>query len=100
MPRSIFAAALLVGPLTVAIATSPAAWAAGVVGSGTAGSCTDAALDTALAGGGLVTFDCGTDPVTIDITSGTGTKAISADTTIDGGGLVTISGGNSVLVVA
>ena len=43
-----------------------------------------------------MTFDCGSDPVTIDISSGTGTKVIAADTTIDGGRLVTISGGNSV----
>jgi hypothetical protein len=70
--------------------------AAGVVGTGTAASCTDAALDTALAGGGLVTFNCG-GQATIDIstaTGGTGTKFIFADTTIDGGGLVTISGGH------
>ena len=70
--------------------------AAGVVGTGTAASCTDAALNAALAGGGLVTFDCGPAPVTIDISTGTGTKTIAADTTIDGGGLITISGGNSV----
>jgi predicted outer membrane repeat protein len=70
--------------------------AAGVVGTGTAASCTDAALNTALAGGGLVTFNCGSAAVTIGISTGTGTKTISADTTIDGGSLITISGGNSV----
>jgi hypothetical protein len=64
--------------------------AAGVVGTGTPGSCTEAALDAALAGGGFVTFDCGPDPVTITISS---TKMIDADTTIDGGSLITISGG-------
>jgi predicted outer membrane repeat protein len=69
--------------------------AAGVVGNGTPDSCTEAALDAALAGGGLVTFDCGLDPATIAITS---TKTISVDTTIDGGHLVTISGGHSVPV--
>ena len=67
-----------------------------MVGTGTAASCTDAALNAALAGGGLVTFNCGSAPVTIDISTGTGTKTIAADTTIDGGGLITISGGNSV----
>jgi len=75
------------------------AHAAGVVGTGTAVSCTDAALNTALAGGGMVTFKCGVAQVMIDISpgaGGTGTKAISADTAIDGGGLITISGGNSV----
>jgi hypothetical protein len=73
--------------------------AAGVVGTGTSESCTDAALDAALSGGGLVTFNCG-GPTTIDISTGTGTKTIAADTTIDGGGLITISGGDSVQVFA
>src|SRR5437870_711689 len=68
---------------------------AGVVGTGTAASCTDAALNAALAGGGLVTFNCG-GAGTIDVSMGTGTKIISADTTIDGGGAITISGGNKV----
>ncbi|MFO7683054.1 MAG: choice-of-anchor Q domain-containing protein [Chloroflexota bacterium] len=69
--------------------------AAGVVGSGTAGSCTQNALNTALSGGGLVTFNCGANPVTITVTS---QKTISQNTTIDGGGLVTISGGNSTRI--
>ncbi len=78
------------------VASAPStARAAGVVGTGIADTCTDAALNTALAGGGLVTFDCG-GPVTIDISTGTGNKMIAADTTIDGGGLITISGGNLV----
>jgi hypothetical protein len=68
--------------------------AAGVVGAGNAASCTDAALDAALEDGGLVTFDCG-GPATIDISTGTGRKSITADTTIDGGGVITISGGNA-----
>ena len=63
--------------------------AAGPVGTGTPESCTEAALDAALSGGGAVYFDCGTDPVTITITS---TKEISINTQIDGGGNVTISG--------
>jgi len=72
--------------------------AAGVVGTGTPDSCTDAALNAALAGGGLVTFDCGPDPVSIDISTGTGTKIIETPTTIDGGGHITISGGHTVRV--
>jgi len=72
--------------------------AARVVGTGTAASCTDAALDAALApGGGLVTFDCGSAPATIDISTGTGTKYTN-DATIDGGGLITISGGHRTRV--
>jgi hypothetical protein len=69
--------------------------AAGVVGSGTPQSCTEAALDAALAGGGLVTFKCGTGKLTITVTS---TKAIAQDTTIDGRSLITLSGGNAVQV--
>ncbi|MFI5395427.1 MAG: hypothetical protein ACHQ9S_07830 [Candidatus Binatia bacterium] len=79
------------------VASAHTAWAAGVVGTGTAASCTDAALNTALTGGGLVTFNCGGGLVTIDISpgaGGTGTKSIAVDTTIDGGSLITISGGN------
>src|SRR6185295_3066456 len=60
-----------------------AARAAGVVGTGTAVSCTEAALNTALAGGGLVTFSCGVGAVTITVSS---TKNLTADTTVDGGG--------------
>jgi hypothetical protein len=67
--------------------------AAGTVGTGTPGSCTEAALDAALAGGGTVTFDCGGGPVVIPVTS---TKVLSADTTIDGTGQqVTLDGGGT-----
>jgi hypothetical protein len=80
--------------LLVAAASSPRPTRAdAVVGTGTPGSCTEAALDAALAGGGNITFNCGTSPATITVTS---TKTISADTTVDGGGAITISGGNSV----
>ena len=83
--------------------TPASAHAGGVVGAGTAASCTDAALNTALAGSGWVTFNCGENPVTIDISTGTGTKAIAADTIVYGGGGwsgpgITISGGNTVRV--
>ncbi len=59
-----------------------AAFAAGVVGNGTPASCTTAALDNALSGGGLVTFNCGAGVVTIVMT---GNRRITADTTINGG---------------
>ena len=57
-----------------------------VVGDGTPASCTDAALDAALAAGGNITFDCGPDPHEIIITQ----KTIALDTEIDGGGLITL----------
>jgi len=81
------------------VASTPStARAAGMVGTGTPESCTDAALDIALSGGGLVTFNCGPAPVTIDISSRRRMKIIAADTVIDGDDLVTISGGHSVRV--
>jgi parallel beta-helix repeat protein len=70
--------------------------AAGTVGDGTAASCTEAALNAALAGGGNVYFNCGSSPLTIPVTT---EKVISANTLIDGGAngnnLITLSGGNS-----
>jgi hypothetical protein len=71
------------------------AFGAGVVGSGTAESCTEAAPDAALGGGGLVTFDCGAEPVTITLSA---EKVISSETIVDGGGRITLSGGNAVRV--
>ena len=64
---------------------------AGVVGTGTPASCTEAAFTTALTSGGEVTFNCGPNPVTIVITQ----KVIAADVTIDGGNLITLSGNNA-----
>ena len=94
--------ATLLCTMAFATAAPSTVWAAGVVGTGTAASCTDAALNAALAGGGVVTFDCG-GPATIDISpgrGGSGTKTVATDTTVDGGGLLTLSGGNAVSVFA
>ncbi|MBI3785778.1 MAG: hypothetical protein HY270_20485 [Deltaproteobacteria bacterium] len=66
---------------------------ASIVGSGTPESCTETALDEALVGGGPVTFTCGTEPMTITISS---TKVIAVATAIDGGGRVTIGGSGTV----
>jgi hypothetical protein len=63
-----------------------------VVGTGTPGSCTEAAFRAAVAAGGVVTFDCGADPITITVTS---EVPVADDTTIDGGGTVTLSGGGT-----
>ena len=79
--------------LALAGCAVPSARAGGVVGSGTAASCTEAALDSALAGGGTVTFNCGGGAVVIPITS---TKQLSKSTTIDGTGQqITLDGGLS-----
>lgn len=83
----------LVTALVLALGLAPVrpVQAAGTVGSGTPASCTEAALDAALAGGGTITFNCG-GPATIILTT---QKMILADTFIDGGGLVTLSGNNA-----
>jgi hypothetical protein len=68
--------------------------AAGVVGDGTAASCTYAAFLTALGGGGLVTFDCGPQPHTITLASPALGIVAAPNTTIDGGtpGRIALSG--------
>ncbi len=71
-----------------------------VVGDGTAASCTGDAFIAAVAAGGVITFACGPDPVTITldrpakIFNDTG-----PDIVIDGGGLVTLSGGGSTRIL-
>ncbi len=64
-----------------------------VIGDGTPGSCTSRAVVDAVAQGGIITFDCGPDPITITMEE---TAKIFNDTgpeiVIDGGGLVTLSG--------
>jgi predicted outer membrane repeat protein len=65
-----------------------------VVGDGTPASCTESALQSAVAlagnrGGGTVSFRCGPDPVTIVLTA---PLTVPNNTTINGGGLITLSG--------
>lgn len=63
----------------------------GVVGDGTPGSCTEAALAAALAAGGSVTFACG-GAATITLTA---PWTVTTATTVDGGDLITLSGGGT-----
>jgi hypothetical protein len=71
-----------------------------VIGSGTPASCTGDAFVAAVANGGIITFDCGPDPVTIVLTStakvfnNKGTKLV-----IDGGNKVTLSGGGTTRIL-
>lgn len=71
-----------------------------VVGTGTPESCTGAAFVAAVAQGGVITFDCGPQPVTITLTE---TAKVFNDTgpriVIDGGGKVTLSGGGQVRIL-
>lgn len=50
----------------------------------------DSQLTTALASGGVITFNCGKAAITLS-----GQKTINVDTTIDGGGKITLSGGKT-----
>jgi len=64
-----------------------------VIGSGTPASCTSAAVVAAVAAGGVITFNCGSAPVTIQMTATAQIFNNAASTTvIDGGGLITLSG--------
>jgi hypothetical protein len=64
-----------------------------VIGTGTPASCTSAAVVAAVAAGGVITFNCGSAPVTIQMTATAQMFNNAAPTTIiDGGGLVTLSG--------
>ena len=71
-----------------------------VIGTGTPVSCTGNAFVNAVAKGGIITFNCGPDPVTIVLTSTAkvfndkGTKLI-----IDGGNKVTLSGGGTIRIL-
>ncbi len=87
---------LLVPVFSVGVASADDA----VVGSGSPGSCTEAAFDAALAtahlnGGGTITFNCGPGSRTILFTTD---KVISgpANIVINGGGKITLDGGNAV----
>ncbi|MCC6872736.1 MAG: hypothetical protein IT378_00395 [Sandaracinaceae bacterium] len=71
-----------------------------VVGDGTPASCTGQAVIDAVARGGVITFDCGPDPITITldaparIHNDTGPRIV-----LDGGGLVTLSGGGRTRIL-
>ncbi|HEX6276608.1 MAG TPA: hypothetical protein VFZ53_26380 [Polyangiaceae bacterium] len=71
-----------------------------VVGDGSPESCTGDAFVDAVALGGVITFDCGHDPVTITlerpakIFNDTGPRIV-----IDGGGKVTLSGGGATRIL-
>jgi hypothetical protein len=65
----------------------------GVVGTGTPASCTSAAVVAAVARGGVITFDCGPDPVTIRMSETAKVVNTSPIVVLDGGGKVTLDGG-------
>ena len=66
-------------------------WSASAGAGGVVTNCSDdSQFSSLLAGGGIVTFNCGT--ALINLSS---TQTISSNTTIDGGGQITLSGQNA-----
>jgi hypothetical protein len=72
------------GPLDV---SSPAT----IVGNGAASSCTESALRSAVANGGVITFNCGAGTATIALTQPL-VAPTDKDTTIDGDGRIVLDG--------
>lgn len=75
-----------------------------VVGMGSPASCTASSLDAAVQKAGVITFDCGPDPVTITLgqqirINNQGGADMLGDTVIDGGGKVTLSGGGTTRIL-
>jgi hypothetical protein len=71
-----------------------------VIGDGTPTNCTSDAVVAAVAMGGIITFNCGPDPVKITLAA---TAKVFNNTTakivIDGGGKISLSGGNKVRIL-
>jgi hypothetical protein len=66
------------------------------IGRGTPAGCTSAAVVSAVAAGGIITFDCGPDPVTIRMTATAKIRNANGPVIVlDGGGKVTLSGGGA-----
>lgn len=70
-----------------------------VIGSGAPGSCTAEAFIQAVAQGGIITFNCGPDPLTITLPRPAKVFNDKPDVVIDGGGLITLSGGGGTRIL-
>ncbi len=78
-----------------------------VVGTGTPETCTFDALNSAVAKGGVITFDCGPDPATIPVTatltpptSNAYANQPSLSIVIDGGDKITLDGQGAVRLIS
>jgi hypothetical protein len=69
-----------------------------VVGTGSEASCTFSKLQAAATAGGIITFNCGSCPVTILVTA-TLNLPTTKNTVIDGGNKITLDGGNAVQIL-
>ncbi len=70
-----------------------------VIGTGTPASCTSAAVVSAVAEGGIITFNCGPNPVTITMTGTAKVVNTSHKVVLDGGSKVTLSGGGKIRIL-
>ncbi len=70
-----------------------------VVGDGTPAGCTSAAVVAAVAKGGVITFDCGPDPIVITLEETAKVVNTSPKVVLDGGGKVTLSGGGKTRIL-
>jgi hypothetical protein len=70
-----------------------------VIGTGSPASCTSAAVVSAVAKGGTITFNCGPNPVTITMTATAKVVNTSHQVVLDGGGKVTLSGGGKIRIL-
>ena len=71
-----------------------------VIGNGTPESCTAEAFIDAVAQGGTIVFDCGSEPVVITLDRPAKVfNDADPDIVIDGGGLVTLSGGATTRIL-
>jgi hypothetical protein len=70
-----------------------------VIGHGTRASCTSAAVVRAVAEGGITTFNCGPNPVTITMTATAKVVNTSHQVILDGGGKVTLSGDGKIRIL-
>jgi hypothetical protein len=71
-----------------------------VIGSGTPAGCTSAAVVAAVAAGGVITFSCGPNPVTITMAATATVPTSSHLVVLDGGGKVTLSGGGKTEILS
>lgn len=78
---------VIVGAAFLSIAAT-----AGVVGSGTPSSCTEAALQAQVSLGGTITFNCGSGPQTIPFANTMFIGSTNPKVTIDGNSTITLDG--------
>ena len=71
-----------------------------VIGRGTPASCTPAAVVATVAAGGVITFSCGQNPVTITMTATATVPTSGHLVVLDGGGKVTLSGGGKTEILS